>query len=77
MSRVQIGKDWRPARFERRTPMEYECLRPEISGDAARLQSALITNSQWIRAQRMDRVIVWCCAAVLGVGLLAAMLGWI
>ena len=53
-----VGSDYRPARFEHRTPLEYRALRPEHSLDADRLQSAMLPRPlRWIAPPLVDRPI--------------------
>ncbi|HUH37640.1 MAG TPA: hypothetical protein VL027_06820 [Spongiibacteraceae bacterium] len=40
--KVPIGTSYRPARFERRTPTEYQALMPRHDRDAISLQRALL-----------------------------------
>jgi len=44
--RPKIGAEWRPVRFEHRTPTEYRALRPEMGADAERLQRALLPRAR-------------------------------
>lgn len=73
---VQIGSQYRPFRYERRTPMEYECLRPVIEGDALRLQSALLIERRSMKeiANRVLAMSISLSALAAGC---AAMVGWI
>lgn len=57
--RPRIGSDYRPARYERRTPVEYQCLRPEFSRDQIALQTALCPA-------RVPRIRSWTLLDVLG-----------
>jgi len=57
--RPRIGSDYRPARYERRTPVEYQCLRPEFSRDQITLQTALCPT-------RIPRIRSWTLLDVLG-----------
>lgn len=65
-----VGSDYRPARFEHRTPLEYRALRPEHSLDADRLQSAMLPRPlRWIAPPLVDRIIGAACAAIIaGIG---------
>lgn len=61
-----IGRDYRPERFEHRTPVEYRALRPVQSVDAERLQSAMLPQPlRWIGPGAMDRLIGYACAAII------------
>lgn len=70
MTRPVIGRDYRPARFEHRTPLEYRALRPEHSLDADRLQSAMLPRPlPWIAPSAVDRIVGVACALIIaGIG---------
>lgn len=63
MTRPIIGSQYRPPRFEHRTPVEYRALRPEISADAARLQRALCRPATPLIGERAD---AWVAAGIVG-----------
>lgn len=59
MKHVRIGSQYRPHRFEKRTPTEYRALRPEMGVDAARLQRALLPAAPGEARARRRRVAAW------------------
>ncbi len=74
MTRPIIGSAYTPHRFSRRTPLEYSELRPAITGDAAVLQRALIGRR---RAVAPGRLVGRLCAVLLGVAVVALVVGWV
>ena len=81
MSKPVIGSQYRPNHFENRTPTTFEALRPEISADAERLQSALIgcggacnqgrsACTAGCRAPKLGKVLTWVTVAAAVVGAL-------
>lgn len=69
-----IGREYRPQRFEHRTPVEYRALRPAHSLDAERLQAAMLpAPRRWIGTDASDRVIGYACVAVI----LAMAVAWL
>ena len=69
-----LGREYRPTRFEHRTPTEYRALRPEHSLDAERLQSAMLPRPlRWIAPSAVDRIVGVACALIIA-GISAAWL---
>lgn len=77
--KVPIGTQYRPARFERRTPTTYQAYMPRHDRDAASLQRVLLTPE--VKAYISDGFWLAFSVAVLGCVLCAGpilkWLGWI
>jgi hypothetical protein len=63
--RPVIGSNYRPLRYERRTPHEYSALRPPVFSDALRLQQSLTARNRRVDPEGLVSVIAWCVAIVL------------
>lgn len=81
---VHIGKFYRPARFEVRTPTTYSARLPELGSESARLQRALLRpplDALPLSAEAehafFDRLLAWAAVTMAGVTLLALQLHWI